>query len=103
MSNRADRYQPPNTRRRRLTAANLAKYGVGFDEATTALGDEQGFVLPDPDHSDAEDGFILLGLSAGLRVLVVAHCLGQSGRVRRLISTRRVSRIERQLYATKNP
>jgi hypothetical protein len=83
-------------------SANLAKHGVPFSEATSAFGDEMGFVLDDPDHSDAEDRFVLIGLSAELRVLVVVHCLRRRGQVIRLISARRANRIERHQYLVRN-
>lgn len=81
---------------------NLAKHDVPFTEATSVFSDEMGFVLNDPDHSDMEDRFILIGLSAELRILVVVHCLREGGQIIRLISARRASRIERQQYLTRN-
>ena len=43
--------------------ANLEKHGISFEEARTAFYDENALVFFDPDHSDDEDRFILLGLS----------------------------------------
>ena len=83
-------------------STNLAKHGVPFSEATSAFSDEMGFVLDDPDHSDVEDRFVLIGLSAELRVLVVVHCLRERGQVIRLISARRANRIERHQYLVRN-
>ena len=54
--------------------ANLEKHGVSFEEARTAFLDENARVVADPAHSEAENRFILLGLSIELRVLVVCHC-----------------------------
>lgn len=53
--------------------ANLRKHGVSFVEAQSVFYDEHARVLDDPDHSEAERRFILLGLSAMLRMLVVVH------------------------------
>ena len=83
-------------------SANLAKHGVPFTEAISVFSDETGLVLDDPDHSAIEDRFVLIGLSAELRVLVVVHCLREGGQVIRLISARRASRIERQQYLARN-
>jgi uncharacterized DUF497 family protein len=47
----------------RKAAANKRKHGVSFDEAATAFYDDNGRVIADPDHSDEEDRFILLGMS----------------------------------------
>ncbi len=55
-------------------------------------------LIPDPDHSDAEDRYILLGLSGALRVLLVVHCERQDGEVIRLISARKATRLEQQAY-----
>ncbi len=53
--------------------ANLAKHGVRFEEAETAFSDDFARFRPDPDHSEGEDRFLLLGLSAAFRVLLVVH------------------------------
>lgn len=86
----------------RKASANLAKHGVAFAEAVTAFSDETGYVMDDPDHSELEARFILVGLSAELRVLVVVHCLREAGGVIRLISARRASRNERAQYRERN-
>jgi hypothetical protein len=57
----------------RKAAANLRKHNVSFDEAQTAFLDEEALVIEDPDHSDSEDRFILLGMSGGLQILFVCH------------------------------
>jgi uncharacterized DUF497 family protein len=53
--------------------ANARKHGVSFDDAATAFGDPLSVTVPDPDHSDNEDRFILLGSSYQGRLLVVVH------------------------------
>ncbi len=80
-------------------AANRRKHGVGFEEAQTVFSDEYALLLEDPEHSTAEDRFILLGLSAALRVLVVVHCYRVREDVIRIISARRATRHERDSYA----
>jgi len=76
----------------------LAKHGVSFDEAVTAFHDENAKVFTDPDHSRAEDRFILLGMSFRLRVLVVCHCYRESETVDRIISARKADGEERGNY-----
>ena len=79
--------------------ANLEKHGISFDEAETAFADDFALILPDPDHSSAEEErLLLIGLSAALRVLVVVHCERADGGVIRLISARRATRSERAQY-----
>lgn len=80
---------------------NLRKHGVSFEEARTAFSDDQAILLPDPDHSIEEDRFVLIGLSATLRVLTVVHGYRQSDEVIRLISARRATRSERAQYGAR--
>lgn len=54
-------------------AENLRKHGVAFEKASTAFADANARLKHDPEHSEDEDRFILLGLSARLRLLVVCH------------------------------
>ena len=83
---------------------NVRKHGVSFDEARTVFADENAILLDDADHSAGEDRFALLGLSAPLRVLVVAHCSRGGDSVIRVISARKATRIERAQYdAQGNP
>ena len=83
----------------RKSRANKAKHGVSFEEARTAFLDEHARVIPDPQHSDEEDRFLLLGLSVQLRVLVVCHCYREPDQVIRIISARRADPTERRQYA----
>ena len=82
----------------RKSAANQKKHGVSFEEAQTVFSDSNAIVIGDPDHSDDEARFVLLGLSASLRALVVCHCLRDDGDTIRLISARKADRDERKLY-----
>lgn len=78
--------------------ANLKKHGVSFEEAQTVFYDENALLIDDPDHSEDEDRFIILGLSAGARLLVVCHCYRESETVIRIISARKATRKETQYY-----
>ena len=57
----------------RKAAANVRKHDVDFQEATTVFDDTLSVTIPDPDHSEDEQRFLLLGLSSRRRLLVVAH------------------------------
>ena len=81
--------------------ANLKKHGVSFDEAETVFSDDHAIVLPDPDHSAGEERFLLVGVSAALRVLVVVHAEPEPDNTIRLISARRATRSERGQYAAR--
>ena len=78
--------------------ANAKKHGVTFDEASTVFYDEWAVEFTDPDHSEDEDRFLMLGMSAKLRVIVVCHCFRDSESVIRLISARKADRDEKQNY-----
>ena len=82
----------------RKNLSNQAKHGVSFEEARTAFYDEYARVLADPDHSEEEDRFILLGLSIALRLLIVCHCYRESDEVIRIISARKATRTEQNEY-----
>lgn len=77
---------------------NLAKHKVSFEEAQSVFDDDFGRLIPDPDHSDDEERFILLGLSCSLKVLVVVHCYKDVEGVIRLISARKATNPETKIY-----
>ncbi|WP_285578164.1 BrnT family toxin [Geothrix limicola] len=78
--------------------SNIKKHQVSFEEASTVFLDENGLLIADPDHSDEEDRFILMGLSSTLRLLIVCHCYRAKGGVIRIISAQKADRQERQDY-----
>jgi uncharacterized DUF497 family protein len=82
--------------------ANRRKHGVSFEEAATAFYDDSALLLDDPDHSADEDRFVLLGLSAQLRILIVCHCYREDEDVIRIISARKADREEREEYRKRN-
>jgi uncharacterized DUF497 family protein len=78
--------------------ANINKHGVSFEEARTVFYDERAKLIGDPDHSENEDRFILLGLSSGLRMLIVCHCYRSEGNSIRIISARKATGNETKAY-----
>ncbi len=77
--------------------ANKRKHGVSFEEAKTVFYDENAIQFDDPDHSESEDRFIMLGMSFKLRVLVVSHC-ERHGDIIRIISARKAASHEAKMY-----
>ena len=73
-----------------------------FEEARTAFYDPSALVISDPEHSEEEDRFVLLGLSARLRLVVVVHCVRESSDVIRLISARRATPTEQRQYVARS-
>jgi uncharacterized DUF497 family protein len=82
----------------RKARENVRKHGVTFEEAQTVFLDDHALLIADPDHSEDEDRFVLLGVSSRLRLLVVCHCHLETDSVIRLISARKADRQERQDY-----
>ena len=82
----------------RKEKANIRKHGISFEEARTVFYDENAIHFFDPDHSENEDRFILLGMSFKLRVVVVCHCFRESDTEVRIISARRADRGEERDY-----
>jgi uncharacterized DUF497 family protein len=50
---------------------NIKKHGVSFEEAMTVFADPLSLTIHDPDHSDEEDRYVILGESSRRRLLVV--------------------------------
>lgn len=78
-------------------AANRRKHGVDFREASTVFLDDFARLIEDAEHSVDEDRFILLGLSAHVRMLVVCHCYRRGNEIR-IISARKASKHEQSQY-----
>lgn len=78
--------------------ANLAKHGVSFEEAQTVFLDENARLINDPDRSGEEERFLLLGYSFQARCIIVSHCYREAESVIRLISARRATPTEEEVY-----
>ena len=78
---------------------NYKKHGVSFEEAQTVFYDDHALEFFDPDHSEREDRFLMLGMSFRMRVLVVCHCVREEGAIIRIISARKAMRHEAKHYA----
>ena len=82
----------------RKEKANIKKHGVSFNEARMVFYDENAIQFSDPEHSESEDRFILLGICLKLRILVVCHCFRESETVVRIISARKADGDEENEY-----
>ncbi len=81
---------------REKAEANVSKHGISFEEALSAFADLLSVTISDPDHSQAEQRYLLLGLSHQGRLLVVSHT--ERSEAIRIISARRASRREKRMY-----
>ena len=79
-------------------AANLKKHQVSFEEAQTVFYDDFAVQFFDGEHSQAEERFLLLGMSVHSKLLLVCHCERQGGEVIRIISARKATKRESAFY-----
>lgn len=77
---------------------NIRKHGVSFEEAQSVFLDDHAKRFYDPDHSEDEERFLMLGVSFTLRILVVCHCYRERDDVIRIISARKATRQEGKHY-----
>jgi uncharacterized DUF497 family protein len=81
--------------------SNTKKHGVSFEEVKTVFFDEYAIQFFDPEHSEDEDRFILLGTSFKSKTLVVCHCFREEQTKVRIISARKADNDEQQTYWSK--
>ena len=79
-------------------ANNLLKHKISFEEAQTVFDDENARLILDPDHSEDEERFILLGMSLRFKILTVVHCYRDNEENIRIISARMSTKIEQKQY-----
>ena len=77
---------------------NKRKHHISFEEAKTVFQDEEALVIDDPEHSEEEERFVILGISKQANLLVVCHCYRESDTVIRLISARKATKSETRQY-----
>jgi hypothetical protein len=77
---------------------NKKKHGVSFEEASTVFYDAEALIRDDPDHSDDEERFVILGFSSEARLLVVCHCYRSDDTIIRIISARKATTTECKQY-----
>jgi uncharacterized DUF497 family protein len=75
---------------------NLKKHGVDFREAATVFDDPLSMTFPDADHSISERRYLIIGMSALARILVVSHT--ETGDIVRIISARTATGYEQKFY-----
>jgi uncharacterized DUF497 family protein len=77
---------------------NITKHGISFEEASSVFLDERALLFDDPEHSEEEDRFLLLGMSEDANLCIVCHCYRESDTVIRLISARKATKKESERY-----
>lgn len=77
---------------------NQKKHGIAFEEAQTVFFDDNAVEFYDEIHSDYEDRFLILGISARFRMLMICHCYKEDEDIIRIISARKATYNERKFY-----
>ena len=85
----------------RKAGKNLRKHKVAFTEAATVFSNVLSASVPDPDHSEEEDRYIIIGMSNRFRLLIVSFA--ERGNRILIISARELTRSERNSYEEENP
>lgn len=76
---------------------NKKKHNISFEEAVTVFEDELAVLFDDPDHSNEEERFLIIGFSSRSRICIVSHCY-KKGNIIRIISARKANKSERDFY-----
>lgn len=77
---------------------NQKKHGISFEEAKTVFYDEAAILFDDPEHSEVEERFLIIGMAAGERLCLVSHCYRDKEKKIRIISARKATKSEREFY-----
>lgn len=78
--------------------ANKKKHKVSFEEAESVFYDIAARLIADPEHSENEDRFILMGMSTTTKLLVVVHVYLEGDELIRIISARKATKNEQTKY-----
>ena len=77
---------------------NKKKHGLSFETAKEVFYDEFAILFDDPDHSDDEERFLIIGETKAEQICIVSHCYRDHENVIRIISARRATRTEQRTY-----
>ena len=77
---------------------NVKLHKVMFEDAKTVFYDDKAILIDDPDHSEDEERFLIIGTSWSLKTVIVSHCYRRSGEEIRIISARKATKKESKIY-----
>ena len=77
---------------------NIKKHKISFEEAKEVFYDDNAILFDDPDHSDYEERFLIIGRINNLNIYVVSHCYRENDGVIRIISARKATKNEKETY-----
>ena len=78
--------------------SNQKKHGISFEEAQEVFYDEDAILFDDPDNSEYEDRFLLIGVTQKERLCIVSHCYRGDDNIIRIISARKAVTSEIRVY-----
>jgi len=78
--------------------SNIDKHGISFEEASSVFLIDGAEEYEDDEHSNDEERLIVIGFSRALRVLTVVHCWRENDTIIRIISARKATKLEQQLW-----
>lgn len=77
---------------------NQRKHGISFEEASTVFFDAYAILFDDPDHSEEEERFLIIGVTSQEKICIVSHCYRGRDQKVRIISARKATSSERKIY-----
>lgn len=77
---------------------NIRKHNVSFEEAASVFFDENAVLFDDPIHSVGEERFLIIGLTTTSKICIVSHCYRGADNIIRIISARKATKSERDIY-----
>lgn len=77
---------------------NQAKHGISFEEAQSVFEDAYAILFDDPDHSEEEERFLIIGMSSAKGICIVSHCYRGADERIRIISARAATQKEKSVY-----
>lgn len=79
-------------------AINKQKHHISFEEAKTVFFDDDAILFDDPEHSHGEERFLIIGVTATEKICIVSHCYRNNDNTIRIISARKATKNEKQVY-----
>ena len=77
---------------------NQRKHGVSFEEVKSVFEDSYAILFDDPDHSEYEERFLIIGMTVAKGICIVSHCYRGADETIRIISARKATKSERNVY-----
>ncbi|MDD6847518.1 MAG: BrnT family toxin [Oscillospiraceae bacterium] len=77
---------------------NQRKHGVSFEEVKSVFEDTYAILFDDPDHSEYEERFLIIGMTVAKGICIVSHCYRGADETIRIISARKATKSERNVY-----